>query len=170
MHLLTLCLLFIYCSMAWRCLEWTLLITSWKSAGTARESSRAFPPVGSGKRWQFISPRRAISLRGREGEGLRGPGVKTFCRGLTCCSGMSKTGSLGLPHPLFRPRGYWSVTIGLHLLARGPCPGPTPCLKAKTSNSDLDYVHHLTLYGMILEPLTLLISHELCIIIPILQN
>lgn len=90
-------------------------------------------------------------LGGREEEGLRGPGVKTFCRGLTCCSEMSETGCQWLPNPL-------SVTSGLHLLARWPCPGPTPCLKAKTSNSDLECVHHFILYRMISEPLVLLIS------------
>lgn len=168
MHLLKLCLLFIYCSTAWLCLEWTLLITSWKSAGTARESGRAFPPVGSGKRWQFISPWRAISLRGQRRGRTERPWSEDILQ--TFCSEMSKTGYLWLPHPLFRPREHWSVTIGLHLLARWPCPGPTPCLKAKTSNSDLECVHHLILYGVILEPLTLLISHELCIIISILQN
>lgn len=105
------------------CLEWTLLITSWKKC---RDCQREQPCLSCCLERQAVAirfPRCSIPLGGREEEGLRGLGVETFWRVLTWCSGVSKTGCEWLPSPLFRHRAHRSVTTGICLLAQWPCPG-----------------------------------------------
>lgn len=111
-------------------------------------------------------------LEGRD-EGLRSPGMKTVWRSPGWCPEMRKTGCQGLLSPLChcRHRWHWWVTRDLLCpLARWLRPSPIPHLKVKTSNHELGCAHHHRLYRMLSEPLTLLISQEVRLLIPILQR
>lgn len=94
------------------CLEWTLLITSWKKCKGCRERSCAFFLSGVASRGHSFPHVAPSLLDDREKEGPRSLWVKTFWRGPKWCSEMSETGCQWLTNPFChcRHRGHWLVT------------------------------------------------------------
>lgn len=154
---------------AWLCLEWTLSITSLKKCRDCQREQLCFFLSGVARRGDSFSHVAPFLSEGGGEEGPRGlgQGPKMMLR-----DEAQWWATQWFPNPFCpcRHRAHWLVTRGLFLLARGPCPGPTPHLKMRTSNGDPECVHHHTPYRTLSETLGLIISHDVCITLSTLQK
>lgn len=123
---------------AWLCLEWTLLIISWKKVHGLQE--RAAVPfflsraASNGNPFPHVAP---SLLEGRS-EGLRSPGVKIGWRSPRWCPEMSKTSWQWRSHgvPLQGQATLMSDQRPLSTCQVTLSSGPTPHLKVKPRHSE----------------------------------